>query len=136
MSALEAWIHQGRYDSMTELRNLRSNALEKGRLDILDAVHQRLRKVHPKEYQRVVGPLRARHRDARFKCYCNNPKALQDIFKDIMADAVHAHCLTCDACWQEDLTVTWGHDGWASKVIPKRTWDALCRERANYKFVE
>lgn len=55
MSALEAKIHQGRYDSENELLNLRDNAIAKGRSEIIDAVHQRLKKIHPKIYQRLVG---------------------------------------------------------------------------------
>ena len=63
MSSLEARIHQGRYDTEKELLNLRTNAIAKGRLDIVDAVNQRLKRVHPKIYQRLGGPLRDRKRD-------------------------------------------------------------------------
>lgn len=136
MIGLEARIHQGRYDSEKELLNLRVNALAKNRTDIVDAVHQRLKKVHPKVYQRLVGPLRERKRDPKFKCYCNNPKSLSEICKEISSGNVHPHCLTCDSCWQEDLTVTWGYYGWATKKISKATWDLLCQERALHKFVE
>lgn len=136
MIGLEVRIHQGRYDSERELLNLRANALVKNRVDILDAVHQRLKKVHPKVYQRLVGPLRDRKRDPKFKCYCNNPKSLSEICKEIIFGDVHPHCLTCDACWQEDLTVAWGYYGWSTKQISKTTWNALCEERALYKFVE
>ncbi len=136
MSSLEAHIHQGRYDSEKELLNLRTNALAKSRTDIVDAVDQRLRKIHPKIYQRIVGPLRDRRRDPKFKCYCNNPKSLEGVCKEIIFGTVHPHCLTCDACWQEDLSVTWGYYGWATKLISKFDWDALCEERAQYKFVE
>ena len=136
MISLEARIHQGRFDTEKELLNLRANALERNRTEILDAVHQRLRKMHPEIYQRIVGPLRDRKRDAKFKCYCNNPMSLKDVCQDIVAGTVHPHCLTCDACWQEDLSVTWGYYGWAAKLISKSEWDALCQERAQYKFVE
>ena len=136
MSALEARIHQGRYDTEKELLNLRDNAISKGRLDVFDAVNQRLKKVHPKIYQRLVGPLRDRSRDPKFKCYCNHPKSLSEICKDILANSVHPHCLTCDDCWQDDLSVAWGYYGWSTKLIDKATWDLLCEERAQYKFVE
>ena len=136
MGALEAKIHQGRYDSENELLNLRDNAIEKGRSEIIDAVHQRLKKIHPKIYQRLVGPLRERKRDSKFKCYCNYPKSLSEICKDVISGTVHLHCLTCDACWQEDISAVWGYYGWATKKILKTTWDSLCQERANYKFVD
>ena len=136
MSGLEARIHQGRYDSKNDLLNLRENAISKERPDIVDAVNQRLKKIHPTVYQRLVGPLRNRKRDPKFQCYCNNPKSLDGICQEIIAGTVHPHCLTCDACWQEDITVVWGYYGWSTKQISKSTWDLLCQERAVYKFVE
>lgn len=136
MSGLISRIHQGRYDDERALENLRKNALEKNRTDVLDAVHQRLKKCFPKKYQRLVGPLQERQRDKQFKCYCNDPKSLHEIYKDIVDDRVHTDSLTCDACWQEDLAKTWGYYGWASKLIPQDVWDELCEERAHYKFVE
>ncbi|MGY1426537.1 hypothetical protein [Lysobacter sp. A289] len=136
MSSLEAKIHQGRYDTEKELLNLRVNAIARDRLDIIDAVNQRLKKKHSKIYQRLVGPLRDRKRDPKFKCYCNNPKSLSSICQDIINNSVHPHCLTCDDCWQDDLCVTWGYYGFSSKVIDKAEWNLLCDERAQYKFVE
>lgn len=136
MTGLVSRIHQGRYDSEKELLRLRDNALEKGRIDVLDAVHQRLKKNYPLIYQRLVGPLTDRARDKKFKCYCNNPKSLHEIYLDIMAGHVHYHSLICDDCWQEDLTKTWGYYGWASKLIPQAVWHALCEERAYDKYVE
>jgi len=136
MAGIVSRIHQGRYDSESELLNLRNNAIEKNRTDVLDAVNQRLKKMHPKIYQRLVGPLSSRVRDKKYKCYCNNPKSLHGIYEDIMAGKVHYHSLMCDACWQEDLAKTWGYYGWSSKLIPQKVWDALCEERAYDKFVE
>lgn len=136
MSSLEARIHQGRYDTERELLNLRTNALAKDRLDIVDAVNQRLRRVHPKVYQRLVGPLRERKRDLKFKCYCNNPRSLRDVCQDIITNSVHPHCLTCDDCWRDDLCVAWGYYGWSTRIISRSEWDLLCDERAQYKFVE
>jgi len=63
MSSLLVHIHQGKYDSERELMNLRKNALNNNRVDILDAVNQRLRREHPKLYQRIVGPLFSKSRD-------------------------------------------------------------------------
>lgn len=136
MSGIVSKIHQGRYDSESELLRLRSNALDRNRKDVLDAVHQRLKKKHPKIYQRIVGPLTERKRDKKYECYCNYPKSLHEIYKDIMANNVHYHALICDDCWQEDLAKTWGYYGWASKLIPQKVWDSLCEERAYDKFVE
>ncbi len=136
MSGIVSLIHQGRYDAEKSLLNLRKNALEKNRVDVIDAVNQRLKKCHPKIYQRLVGPLEERQRDKRFQCYCNNPKSLHGVYEDIMSGNVHYHALTCDACWQEDLAKTWGYYGWASKLIPQKVWDKLCEERAHDKFVE
>lgn len=99
-------------------------------------MHQRLRIVSPKLYQRVVGPLHVRIRDKQFQCYCNNPKSLNAISKDILAGEVPPHALPCDACWQEDLATTWGYFGWAIKVIPKQDCDLLCDRRAHMKFVD
>jgi len=135
MTDIVARIHQGRHDTEKELLNLRKNAQARNRLDVIDAVNQRLKKVHPKIYQRLVGPLRNRIRDKKFACYCNNPKSLEDVYKDVMADTVPYDALTCDACWQEDLATTWGYYGWASKKIPQHVWDQLCDERAEAKFV-
>lgn len=136
MSGIVSRIHQGRYDSEAELLKLRKNAIERNRTDVIDAVNQRLKKCHPKIYQRLVGPLSIRQRDKKYKCYCNNPKSLHEVYEDIMAGRVHYHSLVCDDCWQEDLAKTWGYYGWASKMIPQKVWDALCEERAYDKFVE
>ena len=136
MSGIISRIHQGRYDSEKNLLNLRKNAIDNNRIDVLDAVHQRLKKCHPKIYQRMVGPLLERKRDKKFNCYCNNPKSLHGVYKDIMDAKVHYHSLICDDCWREDITTTWGYYGWARKLIPKKTWDKLCEERAHDKFVE
>ncbi len=136
MADIVARIHQGRYDSEKELLTLKRNAEERNRLDVLDAVHQRLKLVAPKTYQRLVGPLKARIRDKRFNCYCNNPKSLHQVYHDIMANKVPYAALSCDACWQEDLSTTWGYYGWASKQIPQNVWNDLCDQRAQAKFVE
>lgn len=136
MTDIVARIHQGRYDTEKELLNLKRNAEERNRLDVLDAVHQRLKLVSPKLYQRLVGPLHARIRDKKFNCYCNNPKSLHQIYLDIMSNSVPDDALTCDACWQEDLSTTWGYYGWASKLIPQEVWNKLCDRRAFDKFVE
>jgi hypothetical protein len=93
MTGLVSRIHQGRYDSEKELLRLRENALDRHRTDVLDAVHQRLKKRHPLLYQRLVGPLTDRTRDKKFKCYCNNPKSLREICLDIMQGHVHYHSL-------------------------------------------
>lgn len=114
---------------------LRDNALANSRHDVLDAVHQRLRKAHPKIYRRLVGPLFERKRDSSFKCYCNSPASLISIRDDILNDKVPMDALTCDACW-EDLSETWGYYGWAGKQISVSVWQALCTERADHKFVE
>lgn len=136
MSGIVAKIHQGRYDSEKSLINLRDNAINKDRTDVIDAVNQRLKKCHPKIYERLVGPLHERRRDRKFKCYCNNPKGLQAICEDILNSRVHYHSLMCDACWQEDISKTWGYYGWTKKIISKQIWDALCEQRAYDKFVE
>ncbi len=135
MSKLLARIHQGRYDTELELLRLRENALRRSYVSILDAVHQRMKIVCPKQYQRLVGPLRDRVRDKKFKCYCNHPKPLQEICADILKGQVPFDALTCDACWSEDLATTWGYYGWSTKVISEQTWKSLCDERAQVKFV-
>lgn len=136
MTDIVARIHQGRYDTEKELLTLKENAEQRGRLEVLDAVHQRLKIVSPKIYQRLVGPLTQRIRDKRFKCYCNHPKSLHAVYEDIMQGQVPYDALTCDACWREDLSTTWGYYGWASKLIPQEVWDELCEERADAKYVE
>ena len=136
MSGIVSRINQGRYDSEQSLLNLRDNAINKCRVDVLDSVNQRLKKCHPKIYERFVGPLHERKRDKKFKCYCNNPQSLYGIYQDIINDNVHFHSLMCDECWQKDIAKTWGYYGWASKLIPQKTWDALCGKRAYEKFVE
>ena len=134
MSDIVARIHQGRYDTEKELLNLRMNAEERGRLDVLDAANQRLKLVSPVLYQRLVGPLKDRIRDKKYNCYCNHPASLHDIYIDIVEENVPYDALTCDACWQEDLAKTWGYYGWASKMIPTEIWDNLCNQRAYAKF--
>ncbi|WP_330212372.1 hypothetical protein [Pseudomonas sp. Z18(2022)] len=136
MSGIVSRINQGRYDSEKSLVNLRVNAIKKNRIDVIDAVNQRLRKHYPKIYERLVGPLHERKRDKKFSCYCNYPKSLFAIYQDIVNNRVHYHSLMCDACWQDDISKTWGYYGWASKLIPQQTWHALCEERANDKFVD
>lgn len=136
MSVIVARINQGRYDSEQSLLRLRENAINKCRVDVLDSVNQRLKKCHPKIYERLVGPLYERKRDKKFKCYCNNPQSLHGIYQDIISDDVHSHSLACDECWQKDIAKTWGYYGWASKLISQQTWDALCERRAYVKFVE
>lgn len=135
MSKIIARIHQGQYDTETELLNLRENALRLNNVKALDAVNMRLKKVFPKIYQRLVGPLYVRKRDKRFKCYCNVPKSLYEVHLDILNGKVPIDAITCDACWQEDLATTWGYYGWASKEIPVDVWQKLCDERGYDKFV-
>ena len=134
MTSITAKIHQGRYDSEKELINLRKNALRLNNKQVLDAVNQRLKKTYPKIYQRIVGPLHERKRDKKFKCYCNHPKSLHDIYLDIKTNSVPYDSLTCDDCWDKDISFTWGYYGWAKKLIPVATWEKLCRERGNDKF--
>lgn len=136
MSGIVSRINQGRYDSEQSLLNLRDNAINKNRTDVLDSVNQRLKKCHPKIYERLVGPLYERKRDNNFECYCNNPQSLYGIYQDIINNNVNPHSLTCDACWQKDIAKTWGYYGWASKLIPQKTWDDLCAKRGHEKFVE
>ncbi|WP_071695624.1 hypothetical protein [Halomonas sp. QHL1] len=135
MSNLLARIHQGQYDSGRQLLNLRKNAINRGSSEVVDAVNMRLKKVNPKIYQRLVGPLSDRVRDKRFKCYCNHPKSLYGIYLEIMEGGVDKDALICDACWEEDLAKTWGYYGWASKKIPVSVWERLCDRRADLKFV-
>jgi len=130
-----ARIHRGQYDTENQLLNLRKNAIRMKNAKVLDAANMRLKKVFPEIYQRIVGPLTIRERDKRFKCYCNNPKSLYDIHLDIINEKVPPDALTCDACWQEDICVTWGYYGYSSKVIPVETWRRLCDERGLDKFV-
>lgn len=127
-------IHQGRYDSEQTLMTLRENAMRLDRTEILDAVHQRLKRCHPNIYQREVGPLQSRKRDAKFKCYCNGPQSYRQICRQILDDKIPVDCLTCDACWV-DIASTWGYFGWVSKVISASDWRELCDKRALWKFV-
>jgi len=136
MSSILARIHQGRYDTEEELLRLRDNAIRLNKTKELDAINMRLKKVSPKIYKRLVGPLFDRVRDNKFKCYCNNPKSLYEIYKDIMNNTVPYDALSCDACWQEDLSATWGYYGYVSKAIPKDVWKKLCNSRSYDKFVE
>ena len=136
MSGIVSRINQGRYDSEQSLMNLRYNAINKDRIDVLDSVNQRLKKFYPKIYERLVGPLHERKRNKKFKCYCNKPQSLHVIYQDIINEDVHLHSLMCDACWQKDIAKTWGYYGWAGKLIPQKTWDDLCEKRAFAKFVE
>ncbi|MFV9650989.1 hypothetical protein ACK129_20090 [Pseudomonas citrulli] len=62
MSSIVSRINQGRYDSEQSLSNLRKNAIDKNRVDVLDSVNQHLKKCHPKIYERLVGPLHERKR--------------------------------------------------------------------------
>lgn len=133
MSDVVSRVNQGRYDSE---KSLRDNAINKSRIDVLDSVNQRLKKCHPKIYERLIGPIHERMREKAFKCYCNNPQSLHVIYQEIISGKVHVHSLTCDDCWQNGITKTWGYYGWASKLIPQKTWDALCEKRAYEKFFE
>jgi hypothetical protein len=128
-------IHQGRYDTEKELSTLRDNALRVNNVEILDAVNQRLKKMYPKVYQREVGPLFDRIRDPKFQCYCNNPRSLFDVCKDINNHTVPDDALSCDACWAEDLSTTWGYYGYTKKMISKHTWKNLCEDRGYDKYV-
>lgn len=74
MTSITTKIHQGISDTEKDLVNLHNNALRRKNKQVLDAVNQRLKKVHPKIYQRIVVPLHERKRDKKFKCYCNHPK--------------------------------------------------------------
>ena len=134
MSGLSAKIQQGRFDTLDQLLKLRKNSIDRENIEILDAVNQRLRKVEPKVYQRLVGPLEKRNRDPSFLCYCNDSRSLETIFNDIQNDEVNEDALTCDDCWQIDITPTWGYYGWSKKLISQETWDSLCEKRADLKF--
>ena len=134
MSGLSAKIHQGRYDTLDQLLKLRKNAIDRENNEVLDAVNQRLKKVEPKVYQRLVGPLEKRYRDTSFLCYCNAPSSLETIFYDIQNNEVYEDALTCDDCWQIDITPTWGYYGWSKKIISQKNWDSLCEKRAELKF--
>ncbi len=136
MAGIASRIHQGRYDTETELLSLLKNSKAKNNEDVQDAVEQRLKKTFPKLYQRYVGPLFSRNRDATFSCYCNKPKSLEGVCNDILNDRVPIDALTCDACWKEDLSTTWGYYGYTRKIISTSMWKALCDERADFKFVE
>ncbi len=135
MSKIIALINQGRYDTEKDLLDLRDKALRLNNIEALDAINMRLKKVFPKIYQRYVGPLQIRKRDKRFKCYCNIPKSFYDIYLDIINEMVPTDALTCDDCWQEDITPTWGYFGWASKKISVEIWQELCKKRGDDKFV-
>ena len=136
MPGIVARINQGRYDTEKELLVLLKNSVARNRIDVLDAVQQRMKIVCPKIYQRKIGPIHLRNRDKRFKCYRNNPKSLELIAEDILNDSVPYDSLSCDDCWGEDLSAAWGYYGWATKMIPRATWAALCESRADVKFVE
>lgn len=127
-------IHQGRYDHQDQLLTLLENAVRLRRVDIQDAVDQRLKKIHPKIYMRLIGPLHKRSRDASFQCYCNYPASHQEVCREILSNSVHVHCLTCDDCWEYELCPTWGYFGFTCGVISKSAWTSLCDVRAHYKF--
>ena len=55
MSGLVSRIHQGQYDTEKELLNLRNNAQNEKRTDVLDAVNQRLKKSTPKFTNGLLG---------------------------------------------------------------------------------
>lgn len=136
MSNLFVKINQGYYDSERDLLVLRKNAIREKNVQILDAVHQRLKIHHQTLYRVFVGPVNQRVRDDRFKCYCNRPKPLCLIYKDIMSGEVPYDSLTCDACWKDDICTTWGYYGcWGKKLIPLEAWRELCLKRSDYKFV-
>lgn len=134
MHPIIAKIHQGKYDTEKELLNLRKNAIKSKNHHVLDATEMRLKKAYPKLYQRLIGPLYVRSRDKRFNCYCNHPQSLHQVYLDIISESVPHDALTCDACWQEDLTTTWGYYGWATKQIPSKKWKELCDARGYDKF--
>ncbi len=137
MADIRVLINQGRYDHDSKrLFIIRENAINTGSLGIQDAAEQRIKKCYPKLYQRKIGQLFRRERDPQFKCYCNQPQTLDDVCKDILKNTVPYHALSCDACWQEDLSTTWGYYGYISKVISKDVWQKLCDDRAYAKFVE
>jgi hypothetical protein len=119
MSGLISKINQGRFDRENLLLNLRNNALRTGNRNVLDSVNQRLKKAHPKIFQRLVGPLWERARDPDFECYCNHPKPLYDICDDIISGRVPHDALTCDECWREDISKTWGYYGYTSSRISR-----------------
>ncbi|EPB6686879.1 hypothetical protein ACRRGR_003235 [Vibrio alginolyticus] len=137
MADLRVYVNQGRYDEdPRKLLSIRKRAIENTALGIQDAVEQRLKKCHPNIYQRKVGQLYRRERDPKFKCYCNNPKSLDEVCRDIIKKTVPYHALSCDACWQEDLSTTWGYYGFSSKIISKEAWAELCDDRSYAKYVE
>ncbi|MBV1842211.1 hypothetical protein [Photobacterium ganghwense] len=137
MADIRVYVNQGRYDEdHKKLLSIRKRAIERSALGVQDAVEQRLKKCHPKIYQRKIGQLYHRERDPKFNCYCNNPKSLDEVCRDILKKRVPYHALSCDACWQEDLSTTWGYYGFSRKIISKETWTELCDDRSYAKFVE
>ncbi|MUK67731.1 hypothetical protein [Aliivibrio fischeri] len=136
MGDIRVFINQGRYDDKSDkLLVIRKNAIHTANLDVQDAVEQRLKKCYPKIYQRKIGPLFKRERDRKFNCYCNNPKSLDDVCKDMLKKRVPYHTLSCDACWREDLSTAWGYYGFSCKVLTKAMLRELCEDRAYVRYV-
>ncbi|HCG8629115.1 TPA: hypothetical protein NJ539_004501 [Vibrio parahaemolyticus] len=136
MADIRVKVNQGFYDEdLKKLLVIRDNAITYGKLSIQDAVEQRLKKCYPEIYQRKVGQLHKRHRDSRFKCYCNYPKTLEAVCKDILYNQVPYDALHCEDCWREDLATTWGYYGYCSKVISKEVWRELCADSSYAKYV-
>lgn len=55
MSGIVSRVNQGRYDSEKSLLNLRDNAINKNRIDVLDAVNQRLKSAIQKSMNASLG---------------------------------------------------------------------------------
>ena len=117
--ALFAKINQGIYDTKDELLNLIRNAEDNGESNILKAAQQRLKKRFPNTYRRYVGPLELRDPLGSKRCYCAIPSSIDSIAHDIMNQTIPEEALVCDACWDIDITYTWGVYGQSND--PKET---------------
>lgn len=133
--ALLAKINQGRYDNEPQLLSLLKNANDRNEDKIVNAVHQRLKLVAPETYRKLVGPLHIRDPQGIKKCYCGNPRSLNQIADEIMSGKIPVFSLLCDACWEEDICSAWGHYGaWGEKIIDTEVWRSICEERGDSKY--
>ncbi|WP_318472514.1 hypothetical protein [Photobacterium leiognathi] len=133
--SLSAKINQGVYDDRDSLLRLMKNAERYNEVEILKAVQQRLKKNYPALYRRHVGPLSLRNPLGSKNCYCAIPSSIHNIAHDIMNQTIPKDALKCDACWDLDITYTWGVYGqWGAKVIDTPTWKLICHERGDIKY--
>jgi hypothetical protein len=119
-------------NSIEQLLNLRDKAIKNGDLTSLLRINLQLCDSHPDIYQRLLGPTTDRYKENDTDCYCNNPKSLNEISKDMVYGIVPYCAIECDECWETDLQTTWLH---YKKIIPSEYWQTLTQDRELQKLL-